>query len=246
MNNELGISELEIKELKKTGKYNEENITKIKNGYPVQYIIGYVNFYGLKINVSKNTLIPRYETEYLIEKTLKYIKKYNFENPKILDICTGSGCIGLTLKNELPNSTITLSDISKEALQIAHKNKKELNLNVEIIESDLYKNIKDTNYDIIISNPPYIMETEELPINVTYEPTQALYSPNNGTYHIEKILEKSSLYLKDKFLIALEINEKSEQDLSKIVNKYFKNASYKFESDLTGRTRYLFIFKNNV
>ena len=75
MNNELGISELEIKELKKTGKYNEENITKIKNGYPVQYIIGYVNFYGLKINVSKNTLIPRYETEYLIEKTLKNNKK---------------------------------------------------------------------------------------------------------------------------------------------------------------------------
>lgn len=243
MNKELNISVLEIEELKKLGKYNEKNIAKIKNNYPVQYIIGYVNFYGLKIKVNENVLIPRYETEYLIEKTLNYIKKLNIDNPKILDMCTGSGCIGLTLKKELTSSNITLSDISKQALEVAVTNKNELNLDVNIIESDLYASIIDKDYDVIISNPPYVMEDEVLPENVKHEPSLALYSPNKGTYHIEKILQEAENHLKDKFLIALEINEKSEKDLSIIVNKYFKNITYEFEKDLTGRTRYLFIYK---
>lgn len=244
MNKELNISELEIEELKKIGKYNEENIAKIKNNYPVQYIIGYVNFYGLNIKVNESVLIPRYETEYLIEKTIKYIKELNIENPKILDMCTGSGCIGLTLKHEIPTSNITMSDISKQALKVATTNKNELKLDVNIIESDLYTNITDKDYDVIISNPPYVMEDEVLPENVKHEPSLALYSPNKGTYHIEKILQEAEKYLKNKFLIALEINEKSEEDLSVIVNKYFKNITYKFEKDLTGRTRYLFIIKS--
>lgn len=244
MSKELGISPLEIEELKKIGKYTKENLTKIHNGYPVQYIIGYVNFYGLKINVNENTLIPRYETEYLIEKTIKYIKNLNIENPKILDICTGTGCIGLTLKHELPNADITLSDISKNALEVANQNKKELNLNVKIIESNFFENIID-DYDIIISNPPYVMENEQLPKNVTYEPKIALFSPNNGTYHIEEILQNAKQHLKDKFLIAFEINEQSEHDLTKIIKKYFNNITYKFENDLAGKIRYLFIIKNN-
>lgn len=244
MNNQLGISNLEIEELKKIGKYNKDNIIKIKQGYPVQYLIGYVNFYGLKININEKTLIPRYETEYLIEKTLKYIQKYNIERPKILDMCTGTGCIGLTLKKELPYSEIILSDISYEALDIAKQNKKELNLDVEIIQSNLFENIKYNDFDIIISNPPYVMENEELPKNVTYEPSLALYSPNNGTYHIEEILKNAKMYLKDKFIIALEINEKSESDLKKIIEKYFsKDIEYIFEKDLAEKTRYLFVFK---
>ncbi len=247
MNDELKISNLEIEELKKLGKYTNENISKIKEGYPVQYIIGYVSFYGLKIKVNENTLIPRYETEYLIEKTINYIKKNNFINPKILDICTGTGCIGLTLKHKLPNSNITISDISTSALEVAKLNKEELKLDINIIESDLYENIKDTDYDIIISNPPYVMEDEQLPKNVLKEPHQALFSPNKGTYHIEQILKHASLHLKNKFLIAIEINEKSEQDLTRIINKYFNNINYKFENDLAGKTRYLFIYnKTNV
>ena len=120
----MKINNLDKEELIKLNKFTKKNIKKIENDYPVQYIIGYVNFYGLKINVNKNVLIPRYETEYLVEKTLKYIAKLNFTNPKILDLCTGSGAIGLTLKKELPESTITMSDISSKALKVARKNKK--------------------------------------------------------------------------------------------------------------------------
>ena len=97
MENNVEIPKRELEELKKLNKLTPQNIEKIKNNYPIQYIIGYTNFYGLDIMVNENVLIPRYETEYLIEKLLKYIEKCNFQNPKILDICTGSGCIGLTL-----------------------------------------------------------------------------------------------------------------------------------------------------
>lgn len=244
MNKDINISNLEIEELKKLNKYTKENIVKIEAGYPVQYIIGYVDFYGLKININENTLIPRYETEYLVEKTIKYIKHYNFNNPKILDMCTGSGCIGLTIKNEIKQSKVILSDISPEALKVATLNKDSLNLDVEIIESDLFSEIKDKDFDVLISNPPYVMEDESLPKTVLYEPVQALYSKNEGTYHIEEILKNAPNYLNKKFLIALEINEKSEENLTKIIKKYFKdNIKYTFEKDLTGRTRYLFIIK---
>lgn len=238
----MKINELDIKELKKLNKYNKRNLKRIENNYPIQYIIGYVNFYGNKINVNKNTLIPRYETEYLIEKTLNYIKKYNFENPRILDLCTGSGAIGLTLKKELPNSRVTLSDISKKALKVAKKNQKELELSVDIVKSDLFKNLKNNKYDIIISNPPYVMTTEILPKEVTYEPKLALYSGEKGINHIEQIFKEIKNYLNQRYLICLEINEKSKKDITTLIKNYFnKGIKYFFEKDLANKLRYLFI-----
>ena len=238
------ISKLEYEELKKVNKYNKKNLKKIENGYPIQYLIGYVDFYGNKIMVNKNTLIPRYETEYLVEKTLDYIEKYNFVSPKILDLCTGSGCIGLTLKKELPYSSVTLSDISNKALKIAKKNAKYLNLNVDIIRSDLFEKI-NKQYDVIISNPPYVMNGEILPKEVLYEPKIALFSGEKGISHIEKIFKDIKPFLKDRYLIALEVNEKSKEDLRILVNKYFEDVKVSYEEDLTGRFRYLFIIKEN-
>ncbi len=236
---------LEIEELKKLNKYTRENIEKLKNGYPIQYLIGYVDFYGLKIKVNENTLIPRYETEYLIEKLLKYIEKYNVNYPKILDMCAGTGCIGLTLKHELPESTVTLSDVSSQALEMTNQNKKDLNLDVEIIQSDLFENIKEKDYDILISNPPYVFDNEPLPKEVIYEPNLALFSGPKGINHIDKILMNAQNYLKEKFIIALEINEKSETEITNLINKYFDSSiKYSFENDLAGKLRYLFIFKN--
>lgn len=239
------ISKRELEELKKINAYTEENIKKLENNYPIQYIIGYVNFYGLNIKINESTLIPRYETEYLVEKTIKYLNKFNINNPKILDLCTGSGVIGLTLKKEIPTSSVTLSDISKEALEVAKLNSKELNLDVKIIESDLLKNINIDKYDLIISNPPYVMIDEQLPSNVLYEPKIALYSGNKGINHIEEIFKNIKPYMKDKSILALEINEKSEEDLTNIINSYFNDEyTYSFEKDLSEKTRYLFIFKN--
>lgn len=237
----MKINELDKKELIKLNKWNKLTMSLLEKDYPVQYIIGYVDFYGLKINVNEFTLIPRYETEYLIELTLKEIKKLNLDNPKILDLCTGSGAIGLTLKSLLPSSEVTLSDISKDALMVANKNKNELNLDVNIIESDLFKNIQG-KFDIIISNPPYVMTNETLPKDVLYEPHLALYSGPKGIDHIEEIFKNIKSHLNNKYLIALEINEKSEPDITNLIKTYFeKNINYKFMKDLAGKTRYLFI-----
>lgn len=237
----MKINELDKKELIKLNKWNKLTMSLVEKDYPVQYIIGYVDFYGLKINVNEFTLIPRYETEYLIELTLKEIKKLNLDNPKILDLCTGSGAIGLTLKSLLPSSEVTLSDISKDALMVANKNKNELNLDVNIIESDLFKNIQG-KFDIIISNPPYVMTNEPLPKDVLYEPHLALYSGPKGIDHIEEIFKNIKSHLNNKYLIALEINEKSEPDITNLLKTYFeKNINYKFMKDLAGKTRYLFI-----
>lgn len=237
----MKINELDKKELIKLNKWNKLTMSLLEKDYPVQYIIGYVDFYGLKINVNEFTLIPRYETEYLIELTLKEIKKMNLANPKILDLCTGSGAIGLTLKSLLPSSEVTLSDISKDALMVANKNKNELNLDVNIIESDLFKNIPG-KFDVIISNPPYVMTNEILPKDVLYEPHLALYSGPKGIDHIEEIFKNIKSHLNNKYLIALEINEKSETDITNLIKTYFeKNINYKFMKDLAGKTRYLFI-----
>lgn len=237
----MKINELDKKELIKLNKWNKLTMSLVEKDYPVQYIIGYVDFYGLKINVNEFTLIPRYETEYLIELTLKEIKKLNLANPKILDLCTGSGAIGLTLKSLLPSSEVTLSDISKDALMVANKNKNELNLDVNIIESDLFKNIQG-KFDVIISNPPYVMTNEPLPKDVLYEPHLALYSGPKGIDHIEEIFKNIKSHLNNKYLIALEINEKSETDIINLIKTYFeKNINYKFMKDLAGKTRYLFI-----
>ena len=237
----MKINELDKKELIKLNKWNKLTMSLLEKDYPVQYIIGYVDFYGLKINVNEFTLIPRYETEYLIELTLKEIKKMNLDNPKILDLCTGSGAIGLTLKSLLPSSEVTLSDISKDALMVANKNKNELNLDVNIIESDLFKNIQG-KFDVIISNPPYVMTNEPLPKDVLYEPHLALYSGPKGIDHIEEIFKNIKSHLNNKYIIALEINEKSETDIINLIKTYFeKNINYKFMKDLAGKTRYLFI-----
>lgn len=237
----MKINELDKKELIKLNKWNKLTMSLLEKDYPVQYIIGYVDFYGLKIKVNEFALIPRYETEYLIELTLKEIKKMNLANPKILDLCTGSGAIGLTLKSLLPSSEVTLSDISKDALMVANKNKNELNLDVNIIESDLFKNISG-KFDVIISNPPYVMTNETLPKDVLYEPHLALYSGLKGIDHIEEIFKNIKSHLNNKYLIALEINEKSEPDITNLIKTYFeKNINYKFMKDLAGKTRYLFI-----
>lgn len=237
----MKINELDKKELIKLNKWNKLTMSLLEKDYPVQYIIGYVDFYGLKINVNEFTLIPRYETEYLIELTIKEIQQMNLTNLNILDLCTGSGAIGLTLKSLLPSSEVTLSDISKDALMVANKNKNELNLDVNIIESDLFKNIQG-KFDIIISNPPYVMTNETLPKDVLYEPHLALFSGPKGIDHIEEIFKNIKSHLNNKYLIALEINEKSEPDIINLIKTYFeKNINYKFMKDLAGKTRYLFI-----
>lgn len=218
-------------------------LKELESGIPVQYIVGNTNFYGYDFKVNRNTLIPRFETELLVEKTYNYIKKYfNKDKVKILDIGTGSGCIAITLNKLLDDSDVTGVDISSEALEVAKENNISNNANVKFIESDLFSNVNE-KYDVIISNPPYISYDEEI-MNIVWnnEPHLALYAPDNGLYFYDKIIKDSSKYLNDKFIMAFEIGYKQGEDIVKIVNKYYKDTNISVEKDYSGRDRFVFIW----
>ena len=218
----------------------EEAIERYKNGEPVQYIIGDVNFYGNTIKVNKDVLIPRYETEELVEKTIKKIKNKFNKKIDVLDLCTGSGCIAITIKKEI-NSNVTATDISSDALEVAKENVNLNNVDVKLINSDLFNNI-DGKFDCIISNPPYISYDEEIDeIVKNNEPNIALYAPNNGLYFYEEILKNIKKYLNDEFIIAFEIGYKQGEFLVELANRYLNNVTISVEKDLQGRDRFLFI-----
>lgn len=238
----LGISELEAKYLIKTSKDINKDYESLKKGFPIQYLIGHVDFFGYKINVNQNVLIPRYETEELVEKVLQFIKQYEIKSPNILDLCTGSGCISVVLSSKL-NKEITASDISKDALITAQKNIKENKVKVKLIQSDLFKNIS-SKFDIIISNPPYVSNSENISNVVKYEPALALYSEDKGTFLIKKIIKESYNYLNEKGILAIEIGEKQGKELIEYSRRYFANSKIEVLKDLSNRDRYLFIFKN--
>lgn len=237
----------EIEYLKKHLKDKDIDtaIKELESGIPVQYIVGNVDFYGYTFKVNKNTLIPRFETELLVEKTIKYINKYFNNEIKILDIGTGSGCIAITLNKLLDNSRVTAVDISKNALDVARENNKINNTDVNFIESDVFSNIND-KYDVIISNPPYISYDEDI-MDVVYnnEPHMALYADDNGLYFYDKILMECRKYLNDRFFIAFEIGYKQGNDIINIINKYFDNVNISLEKDYSGRDRFIFVSNIN-
>ena len=156
----------------------EEVIAKIDEGYPIAYLIGDVSFYGYPFKVNENVLIPRFETETLIEKTIKLIKILNLENSNLIDLGTGSGVIAITLKKEIPSLNITAIDKSKEALKVAIANSKLNNVNVDFQNQDIFNYELPENISIVISNPPYIEEDSNYNQNVLYEPKEAIFVSN--------------------------------------------------------------------
>lgn len=229
----LGISVQEAKELIKESKNIKKDIKLLKKGYPIQYLIGHVNFYGNKILVNKSVLIPRYTTETLIEKTFEYTKKLNKKTLKILDLCTGSGCVAISIKKLIPSAEVYASDISKKALKVCKKNAFLNNVEIKTIKSNLFKKIKNHKFDVIISNPPYVSNQEKLSKTVKYEPKKALFSQENGTKHIKKILQDINKYTNKKHIVGIEMNSYTKNA--------FDNKKYIFEKDLENKNRYLFI-----
>lgn len=223
-------------------KLYKSSLEALKENKPIQYVIGNVNFYGLKFIVNKNVLIPRFETEELVEQVVEYTKDLNKDKIKILDLGCGSGAIGLTLKSILNDSEVTLTDISKDALEVAKLNANNLNLDVTFIESDWFSNVKLEQYDIIVSNPPYIRTDEEIEEIVRdNEPSLALYGGVDGLDCYRKILANIKPYLNDKFLIAFEIGESQKEEIYDIVNKYLKDIEITCKKDLYGRNRMIFV-----
>lgn len=217
-------------------------IEMIANNKPVQYVIGNVNFYGLNLEVNDKVLIPRFETEELVENTLNLIKTH-FDSDKldIIDLGCGSGAIGLTLKSKLPNSNVTLLDISSEALDVSKTNSFRLNLDVNFKRGDMLEDITD-KFDVIISNPPYIKNNEEIDDLVKdNEPHMALYAGDDGLDCYRKILANVSKNIKENFLIAFEIGYDQKEDIQKLANKYLENIDIICKKDLQNRDRMIFI-----
>ena len=216
-------------------------VKKIEKNYPVQYLIGNVNFYGYKINVNKNVLIPRFETETLIEKTISYIKKLNLKKGSLIDLGTGSGCISIVLKKEIEDLNITSLDLSKKALKVAKKNAKQNRADINFIHDNIFKFNPINKYDILISNPPYVSESDIVSENIKFEPKKAIYANDNGLEFYKHIISTCKKYLNKKNLIAFEIGENHGEELTKLAKRHFPKAKISLEKDLAGKDRYLFI-----
>ena len=227
-----------IEYLKKYYKGNiDDAIKRLENGEPVQYIVGNVDFYGNIIKVDKRVLIPRFETEGLVEIALSYLSNTNLD---IVDLGTGSGCIAITIKKKLPNVNIDAIDISIDAINLAEENAKLNNVDINFINSDMLKPL-NKKYDVIISNPPYISYNEEImDIVKNNEPSIALYAENDGLYFYEEILKNCKNYLKDKYYIFFEIGYSHAEKIKQTALKYL-NCNVVVKKDLQGFDRYIII-----
>lgn len=226
-------------------KLYKESLKALKENRPIQYVIGHVNFYGLEFKVNKNVLIPRFETEELVENIKNYLNQKNILNPKILDLGCGSGVIGLTLKYFYPDSYVTLTDISDKALDVAKENAKSLDLAVNFIKSDWLSNIPLDKYDVIVSNPPYIKTYEEIEdIVKKNEPHLALYGGIDGLDCYRNILKDITNYLKNDYLVAFEIGYLEGEKLKKLIKETIPNSKVIIKKDLSNKERMLFVEKN--
>ena len=198
-----------------------KNIKRLISGEPLQYITGVQEFMKLNFIVNKDVLIPQPDTEILVEEVIKIANK--MENPIILDLCTGSGAIAVSLAKNVPNAKIIATDISKKALEIAKYNAK-LNgvLNsIDFIESNLFNKIKNIKFDVIVSNPPYIAtnEIQKLPKDVRQEPVIALDGGKDGLDFYRKIYDKGNEFLNRQGYICVEIGYNQREAVKRIIEK---------------------------
>ena len=211
--------------------------------FPVQYLLNEQEFYGRKFYVDKGVLIPRQDTEILVEKMIDTLKDKVLKNeihPKILDIGVGSGIIGITAALEIESSYVLGVDISDKALETAQKNKEILKVsNIKFLKSDLFENVEFREFDMIVSNPPYISLNEVGIMSddtLLHEPSEALFAENDGLYFYYEICQKASDYLADFGYLLFEIGYKQGKNVAKIMaSSGFKNIDV--IQDLAGLDR---------
>ena len=219
----------------------EESILKLNEGYPVQYIIGNVDFYNCLINVNENVLIPRFETEYLVQDLINIMKEANILQPDILDIGTGSGAIAIALKKNYP-CFVSAIDISKKAIELAKDNAKQNHTNIMFLNESIEDFESNIQYDVIVSNPPYVMSGEYVDEKTKYEPQNAIFALNDDPlYFYRIILEKSKKLLKKPGVIAFEIGNAQKDSLRELAKEYYPNAKNIQKKDLNNLDRYLYI-----
>ena len=215
------------------------NIKRLIAGEPLQYITGVQEFMKMNFVVTKDVLIPQPDTEILVEEVIKIANKLH--NPYILDLCTGSGAIAVSLAKSIPNVKIVATDISKKALEIAKYNAKlngVLN-NIDFIESNLFDKLKNIKFDIIVSNPPYIATSEikTLPKDVRQEPTIALDGGKDGLDFYRKIYEKGHDFLNRQGYLCVEIGYNQKEAVKKIIEGQKRYVETYFKKDLCENDR---------
>ena len=213
------------------------NIEKLTKGIPLQHITHRQEFMKMDFFVDENVLIPRPDTEILVEEVIKIAQKYN--SPRILDLCTGSGAIAISLKKFIPNADIIAVDISEKALEIAKRNAEKLEAKINFVKSDLFDKLDNKKFDIIVSNPPYIRKDEikKLSEEVQKEPKIALNGGEDGLDFYRIITEQAINYLKTGSFLCFEIGYNQKNDVIKIIEdkQNYKNTYCK--KDLYGNDR---------
>ena len=221
-------------------QFVEEIFKKLAAHIPAQYIIGHAEFFGMQLKVDERVLIPRPETEELVELILSENLK---DNLKVLDIGTGSGAIALVLAKNRPDWSVTAADISQDALELATENANVQNLNLSFIKSDCFSKIS-SKYDIIVSNPPYISreDQEEVGLNVLHsEPHLALFADEDGLAIYRRIAEDSKDYLNDGGKIYLEIGYKQGQSVPALFMENLPEKRVRTLKDQFGQDRMVVI-----
>ena len=217
----------------------------IKEDVPLSHLVGFEYFYDRKYKVTKDVLSPRMETEELIYKVIEYVKASNKNKFKILDLCTGSGIIAITLKKELEKVSVDViaSDISEEALEIAKENSQSHDATIKFIKSDIYNHIND-RFDIIVSNPPYIDRKDEVTMKdnvLKYDPHLALFAEEEGMYFYRKIIEQANDYLNENGVIFFEIGYDQKDKIIKLAD--LNGYSAEVYKDINGRDRMAFLVR---
>ena len=219
------------------------------NGRPIQYIKGVETFCGRDFKVNENVLIPRYETEELVENILYRIDDYfsGYKNITLCDVGTGSGAIAISLALEEPKLKVYATDISDLALTVAKENANNLKADVEFLAGDMLQPLieKNLKVDVFVSNPPYIPQEQEIEAVVKdNEPHVALFGGNDGLYFYRKIFEGVNELLNERALLAFEMGFDQRELMEEALQKYFPNDPYEIIKDINGKDRMLFIYRN--
>tara|TARA_X000000950_G_scaffold14464_1_gene15668 strand:- start:237 stop:1079 length:843 start_codon:yes stop_codon:yes gene_type:complete len=219
-------------------------LERLKAHEPIQYILGKTNFMDLEFKVNSSVLIPRPETEELVRLMLKK----DFDGKEILDIGTGSGCIAISLAKNLPNSKVSAMDISIDALEVAKENAKLNNVSIEFIHADIFEYQSDKKYDVIVSNPPYVTESEKLKLKknvLGFEPELALFVDDvTPLKYYESIINFSLNNLNSQGQIFFETNENYKHELNKLAQNYEHNI-IEFKLDNHNKNRFLILSKED-
>ncbi|HBM4310104.1 TPA: peptide chain release factor N(5)-glutamine methyltransferase [Listeria innocua] len=223
-------------------KQFQEDFARYLAGEPVQYILKTAPFYGYDFLVTEDVLIPRPETEELVATAEAFLKKHPLVS--LLDVCTGSGIIAIALKKAFPDMTVTASDISAAALEIAKKNALLLNADVRFVETDLLESFKQNNerFDMIVANPPYISEAEKAEMSdyvLKNEPSIALFAENDGLAIYERFVDNLKYVLNPSFWVGVEIGYTQGERVKQLFEKSYPHATVLIHKDINSKDRYV-------